>query len=271
MFPTGALQLVVVTSGVVFSFAAVELVGTAAGEAENPHKAMPRAVNAVVVRIVVFYVGSTILLGLLLPYSAYGKATSPFVSFFSHVGFSAAGHIMNFVVLTAALSSLNAGLYTTGRMLRSMAMNGSAPRFTARMSSAGVPFGGILLTGCITLTGIVLNFVVPADAFNIALEVSALGTIAAWGTIVICQLKLLRLSNTGLVARPNFRLPGAPYTGYATLLFLGLVVVLMCYENRWNLLAMAVAVPLLIGGWYAQRSRVRQPAGSRSTEPAPAS
>jgi L-asparagine permease len=204
-----------------------------------------------------------ILLGLLLPYSAYAKNTSPFVSFFSHIGFPAAGHIMNFVVLTAALSSLNAGLYSTGRMLRSMAMNGSAPKFTARMSSTGVPFAGILLTGCITLTGIAVNLVVPADAFNIALEVAALGIIASWATIVICQLKLYRLSQRGVVARPSFRLPGTPYTGYATLLFLAVVVVLMCYENRWNLLALILAVPMLTAGWFAVRNRVYQVASER--------
>jgi L-asparagine permease len=263
LFPTGPLQLVIVTSGVVFAFAAVELVGTAAGETANPHKVMPRAINAVVLRVAVFYVGSVILLAFLLPFSAYAKGTSPFVSFFSHIGFPAAGHIMNFVVLTAALSSLNAGLYTTGRMLRSMAINGSAPKFTARMSSAGVPFAGILLTGCITLTGVVLNLIVPSDAFNIALEVAALGIIASWGTIVICQLKLYRLSQCGIIARPAFRLPGTPYTGYATLLFLAAVVVLMCYQNRWNLLALTVAVPMLTVGWLVTRNRVFQAASER--------
>ena len=75
---------------------------------------------------------------------------------------------MNFVVLTAALSSLNAGLYSTGRILRSMAMNGSAPAFTAKMTKHGVPFAGIALTGCFTVAGVFLNLVVQSEAFNIA-------------------------------------------------------------------------------------------------------
>lgn len=111
LFPTGLLALVVVTSGVVFAYASVELVGTAAGETENPEKVMPKAINAVVIRIAVFYVGSLILLALLLPYTLYKEGESPFVTFFSRVGLPYAGDIMNFVVLTAALSSLNAGLY----------------------------------------------------------------------------------------------------------------------------------------------------------------
>ena len=147
----------IVTSGVVFAYAAVELVGTAAGETAEPEKIMPRAINSVMARIAIFYVGSLVLLSLLLPYTSYKAGESPFVTFFSKIGFAGAGDIMNIVVLTAAFSSLNAGLYSTGRILRSMAMNGSAPKFTARMSKQGVPYGGILLTCFICLFGVGLN------------------------------------------------------------------------------------------------------------------
>lgn len=140
--PTGLLPIVLVTSGVVFAYAAIELVGIAAGETAEPAKIMPRAINSVVLRIACFYVGSTVLLALLLPYTAYKEHVSPFVTFFSKIGIDAAGSVMNLVVLTAALSSLNAGLYSTGRILRSMAINGSGPRFTAPMSKTGVPYGG---------------------------------------------------------------------------------------------------------------------------------
>ena len=114
LLPTGVLPVVLVTSGVVFAYAGIELIGTAAGETDEPEKIIPRAINSVVARIAVFYIGSAILLGLLLPYTAYRAGASPFVTFFSRVGFGGAGSLMNLVVLTAALSSLNAGLYTTG-------------------------------------------------------------------------------------------------------------------------------------------------------------
>ncbi|MDT5185771.1 MAG: L-asparagine permease [Mycobacterium sp.] len=263
ILPTGVLQLVIITSGVIFAYAAVELVGTAAGETENPAKVMPRAINSVVFRIAVFYVGSLVLLALLLPYTTYKQGTSPFVTFFSSIGVPAAGDIMNFVVLTAALSSLNAGLYSTGRILRSMAMNGSAPAFTAKMTKHGVPFAGIALTACFTVAGVFLNLVVPSEAFNIALDLSALGIIASWGTIVICQIQLFRWSKRGIVARPAFRLFGAPYTSYATLVFLVAVTALMCYENYWNLVVLVVIVPALVGGWYAVRGRVLEMARER--------
>jgi L-asparagine permease len=185
----------------------VELVGTAAGETENPAKVMPKAINSVAFRIAVFYVGSLVLLALLLPYTSYKQGTSPFVTFFSSIGVPAAGDIMNFVVLTAALSSLNAGLYSTGRILRSMAMNGSAPPFTARMTKGGVPFAGIALTACFTVVGVFLN----------------------------------RWSKRGILQRPSFQLFGTPYTSYTTLVFLVAVTFLMCYENYWNLVALMVA------------------------------
>jgi L-asparagine permease len=270
LLPSGLLPLVLVTSGVVFAYAAVELVGIAAGETENPEKIMPRAINSVVFRIAVFYIGSTILLAVLLPYTAYRDHVSPFVTFFSKAGFSGAGSLMNLVVLTAALSSLNAGLYSTGRILRSMAMNGSGPKFTAPMSKNGVPYGGILLTAGIGLLGIVLNAVKPSQAFEIVLHIASVGVVVAWGTIVACQLKFYQLVKKGELERPKFRMPFAPYSGYATLAFLVGVLALMFFDKvqgPWMLGAMAIGIPALIGGWYLVRHRVTA-AAQDTTEPA---
>jgi L-asparagine permease len=266
LFPTGILPLLIVTSGVVFAYAAVELVGTAAGETAEPERIMPRAINSVVARIAIFYVGSVVLLALLLPYTAYNKHESPFVTFFSKIGFAGAGDIMNVVVLTAAFSSLNAGLYSTGRILRSMAMNGSAPKFTARMSRSGVPYGGIVLTCVICLFGVVLNAFEPGEAFEIVLNMAALGIIASWGTIVLCQLRLVKMANAGLMTRPKFRMPLTPWSGYASLLFLFAVLVLMAFDHpigTWTIGTLVVLIPMLIGGWYLVRGRVMESAQER--------
>ncbi len=267
--PTGLLPVVLVTSGVVFAYAAVELVGTAAGETAEPEKIMPRAINSVVFRIAIFYVGSVALLALLLPYTAYKRNESPFVTFFSQIGFGGAGSLMNVVVLTAAFSSLNAGLYSTGRILRSMAVNGSAPKFTARMSKNGVPYGGILLTSVIGLFGVVLNAITPSQAFEIVLNIAAVGVLAAWGTIVACQLRLYWLDKAGVTQRPAFRMPFAPYSGYVTLAFLVGVVVLMTFDAErgpWIITALVVAGPALTGGWMLVRKRVRATAAELNDE-----
>lgn len=265
-FPVGALPLIVVTSGVVFAYAAVELVGTAAGETAEPEKIMPRAINSVIARIALFYVGSLFLLALLLPYSDYSAGESPFVTFFSKIGIEGGGTVMNIVVMTAAFSSLNAGLYSTGRILRSMAMNGSAPKFTGVMSSRGVPYGGICLTASIGLLGVLLNGVVPTMAFEIVLNVASLGILSSWATIVICQLQLFRWSKQGRMSRPSFQMWGSPYTGYLTLAFLFGVLVLTAFNypiGTWTVASIAVLVPALAGGWLLVRDRVYEIAGNR--------
>lgn len=275
LFPTSWLPLLIVTSGVVFAYSAVELVGTAAGETAEPEKIMPRAINSVVARIAIFYVGSVALLALLLPYTAYKAGESPFVTFFSKIGFHGAGDLMNIVVLTAALSSLNAGLYSTGRVMHSIAMSGSAPRFTARMSKSGVPYGGIVLTAVITLFGVALNAFKPGEAFEIVLNMSALGIIAGWATIVLCQLRLHKLANAGIMQRPRFRMPFSPYSGYLTLLFLLVVLVTMASDKpigTWTVATLIIVIPALTAGWYVVRKRVMAVARERlgHTGPFPA-
>ncbi|MFI5718321.1 amino acid permease [Nocardia sp. NPDC051750] len=268
LLPHGAMPLVLAITGVVFAYASVELIGTAAGETENPAKIMPRAINSVIARIALFYVGSLVLLALLVPYTDFDSETSPFVTFFSKLGVEGAGTVMNLVVLTAAFSSLNAGLYSTGRILRSMSVNGSAPSIYSRMSTRGVPYVGILATGTVALAGVGLNAIVPAQAFEIVLNVSAMATLFAWTVIILCQLQLWRWSREGKVERPAFRLIGAPYTSIATLVFLAGVVVIMATSDdivqRGAVIGMVcIVAPLMVGGWFLARRRVLALAAAR--------
>ena len=264
LLPTGVIPLLVTASGVVFAYAGVELVGIAAGETAEPEKIMPRAINSVIARIAVFYVGSVVLLSLLLPYTAFKAGESPFVTFFSKIGFHGAGDLMNVVVLTAALSSLNAGLYSTGRVMHSLAMSGSGPKFATRMTKRGVPYGGIAMTAVICLFGIVLNAFKPGEAFEIVLEDAALGIIASWAMIVLCQLRFYKRTQAGTLQRPSFRMPFTPYSGYATLVFLVVILVLMAFDEpigTWTIASLVVIVPALFGGWFLVRKRVTQAAG----------
>src|SRR5699024_6592385 len=247
--PSGLMPVLVLMQGVVFAYASIELIGTAAGEAKNPEKVMPKAVNTVIIRIAVFYVGSLVLLSLLLPYTAYSAGESPFVTFFGSIGVKGMDVVMNLVVLTAALSSLNAGLYSTGRIMRSMSLNGSAPRFAGRMNRSGVPYGGIVITAAVAVLGVVLNAVVPASAFEIVLNFAAVGIIASWGMIVLCQMALVKKVRAGEMQRPSFRMPFAPISGWATLAFLAAVLVMMAFDNpvgTWTIASLAIIIPMLI-------------------------
>ncbi len=122
---------------------------------------------------------------------------------------------MNIVVLTAALSSLNSGLYSTGRILRSMSMGGSAPKFMSKMSRHHVPYAGILATLGVYVVGVFLNYLVPSQVFEIVLNVASLGIIASWGFIVVCQMRLRKAIKEGKAAKVSFRMPGAPFTSPA--------------------------------------------------------
>lgn len=246
-FPNGFPVVLMSLQSVVFAYASIELVGITAGETKNPREIMPKAINGVVWRIAIFYVGSVLLLAMVLPWTAYNAGTSPFVTVFSSLGVPWAADAMNLIVITAALSSCNSGLYSTGRILRSMALKREAPGFTGSLNSRHVPFGGILMTAAVFVAGVALFYFVPARAFNIATGVASLGVITTWATLVYCQLRLRRTRQDSA-----FPMPGSPYTNWLTLGFLALVVLLMPFADEDQRIAffcipvLAVAIAL---GW----------------------
>ncbi|MGY0490488.1 amino acid permease [Streptomyces sp. WG-D5] len=267
--PSGTMAVVLVMQGVVFAYAALELVGVAAGETAEPQKIVPRAVNSIMWRVGLFYCGSVLLLALLLPATSYTAGESPFVTLFSKLGVSGVGDIVNMVVLTAAMSSLNSGLYSTGRILRSMAMSGSAPKFTARMNKSQVPYGGILLTAGVGVLGVGLNYLLPADAFEIVIEISSIGIIGTWVMIMVAHLAFVRRAKQGLVERPTFRLPFSPVTEIVTIVFLLSVLVLMWNDTetgRKTLMLIPVVGVLLFIGWFRVRRNVDRLASEELTK-----
>ncbi|MFJ2029384.1 amino acid permease [Streptosporangium sp. NPDC087985] len=259
-FPHGFPIVLMSLQSVIFAYSSIEVVGITAGETKNPQQVMPKAINSVIWRIAIFYIGSVLLLGMVLPWTAYGPDQSPFVTVFAALGAPWAADAMNLVVITAALSSCNSGLYSTGRILRSMARKGEAPAFAGLLSSRHVPYGGILITATVFVAGVVLYYFVPERAFNIATAVASLGVVTTWGTLVFCQIRLRRAAEQGLLERPPFRMPGSPYTNWLTLGFLALVVLLMPFADADQRIAFFCA-PFLVAaiavGWRIVGSRHR--------------
>ncbi len=266
MLPNGMLPALIVVQGVVFAYAGIELVGTTSGETKDVERIIPRAINTVVLRIAVFYVGSVVLLCLLLPYTQYSDNESPFVTFFESVGVDYAAPIMQLVVITAAASSMNAGMYSTGRILHSMAVAGSAPKIAAKISKGGVPVAGILLTAVVALFGVALNYWVPEEAFEIVLNIAAIGTMASWAAIALSHQKFLSLVKQGQYTRPGYRAPGGRFADWAVIVFIAGVMVLIAFDypvGTWTLISLLVVIPLLIGGWFVVRKRVYEYAALR--------
>ncbi|GAA4535754.1 amino acid permease [Amycolatopsis samaneae] len=268
IFPAGLGITLMTLQAVIFAYSAIELVGIAAGETKDARKVLPKAINSVVWRIAVFYVGSVLLLAMLLPWPFYSGDESPFVTVFSRLGIPGIGDVMNAVVLTAALSSVNSGLYSTGRILRALSEKGEAPKFVGRMSSRHVPYGGILFTSIAYLLGVVLNYLVPKEAFDIAIAIASLGVVATWATLIVSQMRLRQAALRGEIERPSYRMPGAPYTGWATLVFLALVIALMGFSDGPEKIAFysipVVAIVLVVGWRFIRRREdARVPVGSR--------
>jgi L-asparagine permease len=177
---------------------------------------------------------------------------------FARLGVPAAASIMNAVVLTAALSSTNSGLYSTGRILRALAHRGEAPRLTARMNAQHVPYGGVLFTSIVYAAGVVLNVFVPHRAFDIATAIASLGVLVTWATLIICQLRLRAAALRGDLTRPAFRMPGSPVTNWLTLGVLALVVILMPFAGLDQAIAFGcipVLVVVLAASWRAIKHR----------------
>ncbi|RDI68129.1 amino acid permease [Nocardia pseudobrasiliensis] len=259
LFPRGLTPMLTIALGVVFAFGGTEMIGVAAGESANAREVVPQAVNSIMWRIILFYAGSVILFTLLLPWTAYSAEESPFVTVMSSIGIPHAGDVMNLVVLTAAMSSLNAGLYATGRTLRSMAVAGAAPRFAQRMNHHGAPYGGILITSVVGIAGVVLNLVVPHKAFEIVLNLAGLGIVGTWASIMICHWIFVRKAERGEYERPAFRLPFAPMLNILTLGFLVAVITLMFFDaeiGRITLAAFLLVVVAMVAGWFRVRGRL---------------
>jgi L-asparagine permease len=267
LFPKGFPVVLMSLQAVVFAYAAIEMVGIAAGETKEPKRIVPRAVNSVIWRIAIFYCGSILLLVMVLPWTAYSSGESPFVTVFARLGVPGAGSVMNAVVLTAALSATNSGLYSTGRVLRALGSRREAPALTMRMSRNAIPYGGILLTSAVYFAGVILNVFVPHEAFDIATSVASLGVIVTWATLIICQMRLRALARGGALTRPSFRMPGSPVTNWLTLAFLLLVLILMPFADTAQAIAFACVPPLALVLWlgwrHVQRRRLSDAAARR--------
>ncbi|MFT4147309.1 MAG: amino acid permease [Micrococcaceae bacterium] len=258
-FPHGVMPAIVLSQGVIFAYAAIELVGITAGEAENARAVIPKAINSVIWRILIFYVGAVVLLTMVLPWSAYSADTSPFVTFFDKLGIPGTAGIMNFVILTAAMSSLNSGIYANGRTLRDLGLSRSAPAMTAKMSPRGVPTGAILFTLCFSLVGIFINYVAPGEAFEIVLNFASVAIIFIWASILVTHLIFRKRVDAGLLPRQSFSMPGAPVTDYICLAFLAGVFVLMAFDHpvgTWTVALTPVLFGVLALYWFRIKDRI---------------
>ncbi|RTK99440.1 MAG: amino acid permease [Proteobacteria bacterium] len=180
---------------VVFSFGGTELVGITAGEAENPQKTIPMAINGIIVRIILFYIATLTIVMCLYPWNQIDGKISPFVDVFQQIGIAKAASVMNLVAITAALSSLNSGIYGTARMMYNLGEQGNAPRLFTKVSHKGIPTNAILLSVvCIAVT-VILNYFFQKQIFNILLSVATIAAVINWMMIIFTHSQFKRKLN----------------------------------------------------------------------------
>ncbi len=222
-FPTGVLGVVLTLQIVMFAYQGVELLGVTAGEAQNPEKTLPKATNSVVYRILVFYIGALLVIMSLVPWNQLHPGESPFVVVFQRIGLPAAAGIINFVVITAAASSCNSGVFSTGRMLYTLAQFGQAPRVFGKVNARHVPAAGITASVGVMLLGVVLNYFVPEQVFVYVTSVALIGSLWTWALIVIAHLGYRRAVAAGEAKAVPYRMPGSPYSNWFVVAFLVMV------------------------------------------------
>ncbi|TLS42877.1 amino acid permease [Streptomyces montanus] len=244
--PNGAWQAMLAMQGVIFAYLGVELVGITAGEAENPKQTLRKAINTLPVRIGIFYVGSLIVILSVYSWTKYSPGVSPFVQVFAAVGIPGAAGIMNFVILTAALSSCNSGIYSTGRMLRGLAVNGEAPKAAARLSGRRLPLPALVASALVMGIGVIVNIVSPDKAFLYITSVATCAGLWTWAMILSAHLRYRTKVRAGLLPAADFRMPGAPVTNWIALAALASVVGLMASDGDTRLGLYVFAVWLVV-------------------------
>lgn len=251
-FPHGISGMMMAVVMVMFAYVGIELVGVTAGEAKNPEKTLPAAIDKVFWRILIFYVGALFVIMSLFPWNQIGTIGSPFVLTFNKLGIRAAAGIINFVVLTAALSSCNSGIFSTGRMLYNLSLQEKAPAMFGRLNKRHVPVNGILVSACFLLIGVVLNYLVPAQVFVYVTSVATFGAVWTWAIILLVQMKFRESLSYAQRAELKYKMPHYPLSNWVSLLFLVFVVVVMFFDadTRIALYIAPIWLILITGSYY---------------------
>ena len=248
-FPNGFTGMLLSLQMVLFAYVGIEMIGLSAGEAENPQKTIPMAIDSLAWRILIFYMGAILVILAIFPWNEVGQHGSPFVVMFERIGLREAAGVINFVVITAALSSCNAGIFSGGRLLYALSVNGYAPAPFAKLSKYGVPHRAVMTTVAICMTGVVLNYFVPDKAFQYMMAAVTFVGLMVWIAILFTQMKF-RHSLTGeQVAQLGYRAPWWPYSSWFALAFIFLVVVMMGFHEDARIAL--ILGPCLLGVYLA--------------------
>ena len=258
MFPYGLSGFLAGFQIAVFAFVGIELVGTTAAETKDPHQSLPRAINSIPLRILLFYIGSLVCIIAVTSWSHVSPDKSPFVEMFTLIGLPAAAAIVNFVVATSALSSANSGVFATSRMLYGLAVEKDAHPSFGKLSKRKVPIMSLLFSMFCVVIGTSILFFIPnvMTAFTI---ISALTSILCIFTFAMIMLSYLsyRKKDPELHQNSAYKMPGGIIMAWITLAFLLFVLVILCLDHD-TFISLALSPLWFIGLFIAYRRRCKK-------------
>ena len=251
MFPKGTSGFLAGFQIALFAFVGVELIGTMAAEAKDPEKNLPKAVNAIPTRIILFYVLSLFVAMSVTPWNQIPADQSPFVSLFLHAGIPTSAIIMNLVVLSSVMSSMNSGVFSTSRMLFGLSREEQGPKAFGHLNKRAVPANALYFSGVCLLLGAALQYFVPntVEAFTLATTLSTILFICVWLMIIWSYIVYYK-TRPELHAKSKFKLPGGLFTCWIVIIFfIGMIYVLSLEADTMKALMVSPIwfVILLIG------------------------
>ncbi|HEK1770355.1 TPA: amino acid permease [Pseudomonas putida] len=240
--PNGIGGLIASFAVVMFAFGGIEIIGITAGEAQDPKRVIPKAINAVPLRILLFYVLTLFVLMCLYPWPQIGTQGSPFVQIFSNLGIGSAAAVLNVVVISAAVSAINSDIFGAGRMMYGLAEQGQAPRGFAQLSRHGVPWLTVLVMGAALLLGVLLNYLIPEDVFLLIASIATFATVWVWLMILVTQVAMRRRMSREQAAALEFPVPFWPWGPALAIVFMLFIFgVLGYFPNTQAALLVGVA------------------------------
>ena len=254
-FPNGWQGLVMAMAVIMFSFGGLELVGITAAEADDPSTTIPRATNQAIYRILIFYIGALGILLSLYPWQNVVTGGSPFVLIFHALDSNLVATALNVVVLTAALSVYNSGVYCNTRMLFGLAKQGNAPRALLQLNRRGVPLAALGVSALATGACVVVNYLMPGKAFQVLMGLVVSALIINWAMISWIHLRF-RAQKKIEGKTTLFQSLGYPFTNYLCLVFLAGILVIMYLTPGLRISVYLIPVwlgALGVGYWVRQR------------------
>jgi L-asparagine transporter-like permease len=236
--PFGAAGVIAAMMMVMFAYGGTECIGTAAEESHDPSKDIPKALSGTVLRIVILYVGSMTALVMVLPWDQAGVSSSPFVDAFAILGGPVARNIMNFVVITAALSCIDTGVYATSRMLFSLSRDGMFPKFFSKIHpKRKTPVNAIAASTCVLFVGALMFLLFPSFAFVWLGSLSGFGFIFTWLMIALSQPRMRRHVEAIDPSLLKWKVPFYPYSQWLAVVLILAMLVGQLFVGGWVVLA----------------------------------